>query len=263
MVEAQAGDAAGNIMDFDGQAFVFTQAGHQINRRIFPPVDFIVQQCRHRGAGIRHDRPFHPVKMDDFRSGAEARHAVAAWHIAGEFLEHHFGAGDAFICLEAERAAADGFRDRLHRIGLGEPFRHDRRGIGCKRIGQQAEARFQPDADHPVGRGADLGDACGKRSADRIARRKAIDAGDAITGHHLAAIMEKQPITQGQFPQQSIGTGGEAGQHLRVDVERVVDAKQGVENRQRIVAGDVGGGPHRIEGRQIGMRHEAQGTATH
>ena len=47
--------------------------------------------------------------------------------------------------------------------------------------------------------------------------------------------------------------------HLRLDFELGIEAVEGVEYRQRVIARDVGGGPHRIERGEIGVWRERDG----
>ena len=85
---------------------------------------------------------------------------------------------------------------------------------------------------------------------------KRLMRGDAVAGQDLLAVMERQTVAQRQFPGLAVVVDAMARDHLRLHLELGVVAVQRVEHRQRVVAGDIGGGPDRIERRQVGMRDE-------
>jgi len=57
----------------------------------------------------------------------------------------------------------------------------------------------------------------------------------------------------------AVARDGFARDHLRLHREVGVEGVERVVDREREIAGDVGGGPHRVERGQVGMRHEGEG----
>ena len=68
-----------------------------------------------------------------------------------------------------------------------------------------------------------------------------------------------RPSRRRHRPALAVVVDGVALDHLRLRIERLVAAVQRFVDHQREVAGDGGGGPHRIEAGQVGLRHEDQG----
>jgi hypothetical protein len=69
----------------------------------------------------------------------------------------------------------------------------------------------------------------------------------------------EQAIAEGQFPQFAVVFDNMAFQHLRLRRVGPILAVQGVEHHVAVTARDIGGGPVRIEKRQIDLRNEFQG----
>ena len=85
-----------------------------------------------------------------------------------------------------------------------------------------------------------------RRTASRFAQR--LMRGDAVARQHRRAVVEFQPVAQRQVPLALPSLLDDvAGDHLRLRLELRVDAVQRVEHHEPVVAGDVGGGPDRIE----------------
>ena len=78
----------------------------------------------------------------------------------------------------------------------------------------------------------------------------------------FCAVMEGQSVAQRQFPGLAVVVDAMALHHLRLHLELGVVGIQGVEHRQRVVAGDVCGGPDRIEGGQVGLGGEIDSSGT-
>jgi hypothetical protein len=170
-------------------------------------------------------------------------------------------AGNAFIGLEAERAAADDLRDRPAAVTARQALGHDGadgRARLAERGGQQRERTLQAEAEGAVVDGdkfiGDGGDGLGIGVADG----PAADAGDAVPRQHRGAIVEGQAGAQRHQPGLVVVLDAVAFQHLRRDGVGGVGAIQSVIHHHRMVAGDVGGGPGRIDDGQIGMRNELE-----
>jgi hypothetical protein len=68
--------------------------------------------------------------------------------------------------------------------------------------------------------------------------------------------VECQPVPQQQIPLRAVILYRMAFDHLRLSVEFRVVAVKRVIDRQGKVAGNVGGSPNRVEGREVCVRHE-------
>lgn len=72
--------------------------------------------------------------------------------------------------------------------------------------------------------------------------------------------MKEQPLAQTQPPEAPPLLFIGAFQHLQAGAELAVDAEQGIEDEKPVIAGDVGGGPDRIEDGEIGLGDEFEDT---
>ena len=131
----------------------------------------------------------------------------------------------------------------------------------AQRVRQQREGLLEAEHDGlVVGRGEFVG-ARHQRLAECVARAPAPDRGDAVARQHLLAVVEQQPVAQRQLPGLAVVFDDVAGHHLRRGLEAVLLAGlpvQGVVHHVAVVTRHVGGGPHRIEHRQIRLRDELQ-----
>src|ERR1700751_3365630 len=88
MVEPQAADLAGAVLDRDYQILVAFELGDKVDRRVFPPIDLALRERRRGGRGILHEIPYYAVDIDHLGTGAEARFSVRARDIIRVFLEN-------------------------------------------------------------------------------------------------------------------------------------------------------------------------------
>src|SRR6516162_8456673 len=95
MVEAEATDLTGAVLDGDYQILVALELRDEVDRRVFPPVDLALRECRRGGRRILHEIPHDAVDINDFGTGAEARLAVRARHIIRVLFEDDALAGYA------------------------------------------------------------------------------------------------------------------------------------------------------------------------
>ena len=70
--------------------------------------------------------------------------------------------------------------------------------------------------------------------------------------------MERQAVAQGECPVQPVIRHLPAIHHLRLRGIVGIDREQRIIDKIGVVARDIGGGEHRIQHRQVGLRHEAQ-----
>ena len=197
--------------------------------------------------------------MHDFAAGGAFRRLVAR-NVAGEFLIDDAHAGDTLVCFEAERSAADHLAERLKGIGLGEACRHDRAHTRRKMaqcVRQQRKWGLQPKLDGAVIRRRHLVHPRHQRLTEGIALAPACHRGDGVARQHLGAVMEHQPLAQGQFPGLAVIFGDMARHHLRAGAIRIVLAIQRIEHHERVVHGRVGA-DHRVQHGQVAVMHEAQ-----
>ena len=130
--------------------------------------------------------------------------------------------------------------------------------VTASAVRQQGKRLLELEADHLVGRGRDLVGDRGEIGPERIALPPALDRGNAVLRQHRRVVVEFQSVAQRDVPLQLVAAHRVAGCHLRMRLELVVEPVQGVEHQERVVAGDVGRGPDRIERGQIGLRNEFQ-----
>src|SRR3954466_745503 len=118
MVEAEAPDLAGAVLDRDYQILVAFELRDKVDRRVFPPVDLALRERRRGGGGILHEIPYDAVDIDHFGTGAEARFSVRARDIIRVLLENDALAGYALGRHEFEWPGADRLFYLLKRVGL-------------------------------------------------------------------------------------------------------------------------------------------------
>ena len=70
--------------------------------------------------------------------------------------------------------------------------------------------------------------------------------------------MKAQAVAERQRPVLAVTCGDDALHHLRLRLIGRVLTEQRVEHHHPVVAGNVGGGPNRIEHGQIGLRDESK-----
>src|SRR5437868_6024400 len=136
MVEPEATDLTGAVLDRDYQILVAFELRDKVDRRVFPPIDLALRERRGCGGGILHEIPHDAVDIDHFGTGAEARLSVRTRDIVRVFLENDALAGYALGRHEFEWPGADCLLYLLKRVGLCQLLRHDR-AIGlCQRLRQ-------------------------------------------------------------------------------------------------------------------------------
>jgi hypothetical protein len=87
---------------------------------------------------------------------------------------------------------------------------------------------------------------------------RALDRGDAIGCAHRLAVMPLEAVAQREGVGQFVVADFPLLDHLWVRLKILVDRKQGVEDEIAEIAGDVSGGPDRIDAPKVGLREEAQ-----
>src|SRR5205814_7285806 len=83
--------------------------------------------------------------------------------------------------------------------------------------------------------------------------------GDAVRRPDRGAVVESEPVPQLQIPLQAVILYRMTLDHLRLYVEFSVVAVERVVDCQSKVAGNVGGGPNRVERSKVGVRHKGEG----
>ena len=261
VVHPERTDVAERIGDVDVDVAVLLERRHQIGDRALPPIDLAVLQRGRRRRGIRDHHPFDAVNQHLLAAGEPGR-LLLPRRVIGKFLEHRLGAGHPFALGELHRARADIFGDLLERVGLGDALRHDERA-GRAVLAQCQQhlriRRLQRPFEGPVVDGGQLVLDRLEHQAHGIARRPARQARHHVLAQHRLAVVELEPRPELKGPDQPV-IGHLLGlDHLALRLQRGVEAIEGIPHQRGGVAHDILGPPDRIEIREVGLRHKAQG----
>ena len=170
-------------------------------------------------------------------------------------------AGLPFLLHEDERTRAGVVLDLLVGIGLGHPLGHDEgvaRGLAQRRQ-HDAGRRLELDLEGLGIERLHLGDLGKQHLPQRIAHRPALKGGHDVLGRDGRAVMEFEPVAQGEGPGELVVGGRPLVDHLGLDLEVAVGREQRVVDHVAVVAHDVGRRPDRIEDLQVGVIDHAQG----
>src|SRR5262249_10233393 len=99
-------------------------------------------------------------------------------------------------------------------------------------------------------------DCGGKQLTERVTHGPALDARDAISGAHRAAVVEKQSFAQLDAPCQLIVGDRVAFGHLRAGKAVRADRIERVEYVVTMIAGYGCRGEHWVQQRKVCLRHE-------
>ena len=227
--------------------------------RIFDHVDLALEQCVHDRLLIGHRHPFDAIDLGDLAAG-QARRRLAARLVLGILDVDRLLAGLPFVLHEEEGTGAGRILDLLEGIGLGDALGHDEgvaRGL-AQRLQHDAGRRLEQDLE---GLGIDrlhVIDLGPQHLAQRIAHRPALERGHDVLGRDRRAVMEFQPVAQGEGPGELVVGGRPLVDHLRLDLEIAVQREQRVVDQVAVVAHDVRGGPDRIDDLQVGVIDDPQ-----
>ena len=236
------------------------QQGHQVGLHLLPPIDLTRLQRGRGCGGIRDNTPLDTLEMRDLTAGRPVRRLLP-WHVAIELFISRTGTRDKLLRNELEGAGTDRLLDLLHRVGLGDAFRHDERLVRrrlAQRIDQQRERRLQRDLHRAVVLHAPLIDELRQRLPQRVACRPAREAGRAVLRAHRLAVVEFQPVAQLDEVGAAVIGNGMPLRHLRLRLQLGVHRIQRVVHRIGMVLGHCRGGPDRIERGQVCLWHEFQ-----
>ena len=96
--------------------------------------------------------------------------------------------------------------------------------------------------------------------AHRILGAPALDRGDAVLGRHRLAVVPFQAVAQREGPGELVGRDLPLVDHLRLDLELVVEGKQRVVDHVAVMGGDQRRRPDRIDDLEVRMqRHLERG----
>ena len=262
VVHLHHADEAGRIERADPHIARAAQQVELVVVGVFLPV-LLAGDERVGGRGrVRHDAPLDPVEMHDLGPGGPGQRAVAARHVALEFrVDVAIDPGTRSSALKRKGPLPTSSVHLAEGIGVGQPLRHhgaDRDGRLAERDGQQREGPLQAEADRAVvGRG-ELVRRVHQDGAEGVALRPAAEAGDAVAGQDLLAVMEAQALAQRQVPALAVVLDAVPVHHLRRGSVLAVHAVQRVEHHVAVVAGDVGEGGHGVERHHVLLRREAE-----
>src|SRR6516162_7772688 len=136
MVESEAADLPGAVLDRDYQIRTAFELRDKVDRRVFPPIDLALRERRRGGRGILHEIPHYAVDIDHLGTGAEAWFSVRARDIIRVLLENDALAGYALGRHEFEWPGANCLLDLLKSVGLCQLLRHNR-AIGLRQCLRQ------------------------------------------------------------------------------------------------------------------------------
>ncbi len=117
---------------------------------------------------------------------------------------------------------------------------------------------LQPDGERLVAHRLHFDDHLGGLLAEAVALGPALERGDAVRRAHRLAVMELQPVAQGDGVEEPVLADLVLVCHLRLHFEVLVDGEQRVVHHVAVVAGDVRRRPNRIEHAQVGFGYEAE-----
>ena len=239
---------------------VLLQDRIEVVLRRFDDVDLAGLQRVHRGLLVGHRQPLDAVDLDDLAAG-QARGRLGARLVLGIPDVDGLVAGLPFVGLKMKgpeptnslicssagvSAIALGHDEGIAR-GLGERLQHD------------AGRRLQHELE---GLGVDrlgLGHLGPQDLAQRIAHRPALERGQHVLGRDGLAVVELEPVAQREGPGELVGRDVPLVDHLRLDLQVVVEREQRVVDHVAVVAHDEGRGPDRIEDLEVRVHDHAQG----
>jgi hypothetical protein len=232
----------------------------QVVLRRLDHVDLALHQGAGRGLLVGDRHPFDPVELGDLAAG-QAGGRLGARLVLGVPDVDRLVAGLPFILDEDERARASVVVDLLERIGLGYLLGHDEGGARglTQRLQHDAGRRLELDLEGLGIERLDVGDLGPQQLAVRRAHRPAPERRHDVLRRDRRAVVEFEPVAQGEGPGQLVRRGRPLVDHLRLDLEVAVQREQRVVDHVAVVAHDVGGGPDRIEDLEIRMVDDAEG----
>ena len=225
----------------------FLSIGEEVGRRHLDDVDLALQQCIDRGRRVADGEPFDAIDLGDLAAGQHRGRLVARLVLRVLDVDDLL-AGLPFVLLEDERARAGVVVDLLVGIGLGDPLGHHEGHVGrglAQRLEHQAERLLEHDREGLVVERLDLADRGHQLLAERVARRPALDRGDAVLGGDRLAVVPFEAVAQGEGPGQLVGRGLVLVDHLRLDLAVGILGEQHVVDHVAVIAGDERRGPDR------------------
>ena len=264
VVRAQPALGAEGIGQERRQGGVLLDLRYEVDRRDLPPVHLARRQRGGGGRRIGDVAPDDLVEMDLLAPGRSARRLVAR-HVVGVLHIDDLVARLPLVLHEAERPRSHDLLDLLVRGGARDTGRHHERDVARRladRLQHGPEALAQLERERLAVHGRNLGGVGGQQPAKAVLLHPALERFGAILGDHGLPVMPLEPVTQGERVFHAITRDGMLVHHLRLDLELLVGAKQCVVDQVGVVAGDIRGGPHRVQDLEVGLGDEAQGPAT-
>ena len=264
VVRAQPALGAEGIGQERRQGGVLLDLRHEVDRRDLPPVHLARRQRGGGGRRVGDVAPDDLVEVDLLAPGRSARRLVAR-HVVGVLHVHDLVARLPLVLHEAERPRPHDLLDLLVGGGARDTGRHHERDVARRladRLQHGPEALAQLERERLAVHGRDLGGVGGQQPAKAVLLHPALERFGAILGDHGLPVMPLEPVTQGERVLHAITRDGVLVHHLRLDLELLVGAKQRVVDQVGVVAGDIRGGPHRVQDLEVGLGDEAQGPAT-
>ncbi len=134
---------------------------------------------------------------------------------------------------------------------LGHPLGHHERHVGARlaeRFEHQPVGLLQHHLDRLGVRRRRARPTYGHAASGPSNRgAPALERGDAVGGRHRLAVVPFQAVAQGEGPGELVGADRPAVDHLRLDLQLVVEREQRVVDHVAVVSGDQRRGPDRVE----------------
>ena len=260
VVQADPTLVAERIEGLDDDSGARLHDRQQVVRRQFEVIHLAGDERVHRRRRIGDVKPFDAVDLRALAAGGEARR-LGARRVVRVADVDRLRARNPLPGDEHERPGADGFGHLFERVGLREAGRHHERHVRrnlAERLQDEAVGRLQGQRKGPVVDGLEALGGVHEFLPHAVARAPAPDRGHAIGRRHRRPVVPEQAVAQAEGPHQAVGARRPVLDHLRADLESLVEGEQGVVHHVAVVAADVGGGPDRIEVLQVGVRDDSQ-----
>ena len=260
MVELDDAGRAHRRMGFELDAGRARQHRQEVGQRVLQEVDLARDERGLRGLWVGHPHELDAVDLGDL-AARMPRGRFLARDVVVEPDIDRLAARDPFVALEGEGAGADGLLDLLERIHQRFLLAHDEGDAGAA-LGERVEQepvwgrqvpREGPRVDRlePLRLREEL-------PAGAVALAPALQRGDHVARRDGAAVVEAQPLAQGEAVGAAILAHGPALDHLRLRLELVVAREERVVDHHAVDAGDGLRGPEGIERADIRMHDDFQ-----
>ena len=248
------------VDDRELDAFMLLEERHHVHGRGLPEVDLAVHQGVHGGGGVGDVDPLHPVHLDHLAARRRAR-GLGAGHVVLVLDVDDLRSGHPLVLHELEGSGADDLRHLHRRLESGMLLLHHEGRVGAdlaERGEHEAVGLVQGEGERLVVDDRELLGELDELLAHSVLRAPALDGSDAVRGGHRVPVVPHETVAQGEGVGEAIVAHRPVTDHLRLDLEVLVRREQGVVHHVPVVAGDVGGGPDRVDVLEVRVRDDPQ-----